>query len=332
VSGDVQTKWIVAAVALGAIALGAITLIVVQLTGRDAGDTRAVEPPTTITTTTTTAVARPTTTTDPGAPTTTERPDLVVERIEVPVGGAERTALTISPLERGGSALPAVVVLHGLGVNANAMSRAVDWREAVANRRFIAVFPQGIADSWNLGPCCPPASLAGVRDLDFLDQLLDDLVEDPGVDADRVYLTGFSNGGLMVYELACRRSDTFAAVAPMAASNLTGCSPSQPLSLLHQHADPDPVVPYGGGLGLGSLLSVRPFPAVPGTVAAWAEASGCSADPAESADADVERFVWQDCADGVEVELVRVPGRGHQWLDQGSYVSLDELLGFFDLS
>lgn len=330
-SDETQTKWIVAAVALGAVAFVALAVIVVSLT-RDDGETRAVDPPSTTAPTTTTSPSAPTSTTEPDATTTTERPDLTVDRIELQVGGAERTAITIAPRDAGEPPLPVVVVLHGLGVSANTMSRTVDWRDAVATHRFVAVFPQGVADSWNLGPCCPPASLAGARDLDFLEGLLDGLVDDPALDADRVYLTGFSNGGLMVYELACRRSDTFAAVAPMAASNLTGCEPSRPLSLLHQHADPDPVVPYGGGLGLGSLLSVQPFPSVPGTVAAWAGASGCAPTPTESADADVERFVWQDCADGVEVELVRVPGRGHQWLDQGSYVSLDELMAFFDLS
>ena len=327
-SDDDQTKWIVVAVALASVALVAFVVILVQLS-RDDGTT-AVE--TTTTTSTTTTTTSPTATTEPAATTTTERPDLVVDRIEMSVAGTQRTALTIVPSAPGDSPLPVVVVLHGLGVNATSMSRAADWRDAVATHRFAAVFPQGIADSWNLGPCCPPASVAGVRDLDFLDELIDGLVEDPALDGDRLYLTGFSNGGLMVYELACRRSGSFAAVAPMAASNLTGCSPSRPLSLLHQHADPDPVVPYGGGLGLGSLVSVRPFPSVPGTVASWAEASGCAMDPVESADDDVQRFVWSDCADGVEVELVRVPGRGHQWLNQGGYVSLDELLDFFDLS
>lgn len=332
-SDNDQTKWIAVAAVLGTVAVAAVAVIVVQLLGRDGGATRAVDPPATTTSPTTpSSPSIAPSTTEPGGTTTTERADLLVDQIQIEVRGTDRTTLRIAPREAGASRLPVVVVLHGLGVNANAMSRAADWRDAVATEEFVAVFPQGVADSWNFGPCCPPASLANVPDLEFLDRLLDQLVADPSVDADRVYLTGFSNGGLMAYELACRRSSTFAAVAPMAASNLTRCAPTEPLSLFHQHADPDVVVPFGGGVGLGSLLSVQAFPPVRDTVAAWARANGCAPDPAVSADADVERFAWPDCPDGIEVELVRVPGRGHEWLDSGDFSSLDELLRVFNLS
>ena len=111
------------------------------------------------------------------------------------------------PVER----LPMVMVLHGRGVTSQQMAREVDWKSAVATDRFVAVFPQGVLDSWNAGPCCPPASALGTNDVGFLDRVVAAVSERPDVDSARRYLTGFSNGGIMTYEMACERSEEFAA-------------------------------------------------------------------------------------------------------------------------
>jgi polyhydroxybutyrate depolymerase len=212
------------------------------------------------------------------------------------------------------------------------MTRVADWRGAVAADRFVAVFPQGLANSWNLGPCCPPANLVGTDDRAFLDVLVETVRGRDDVDPERTYMTGFSNGALMVYAYTCQRPGVFAAIAPMAGSNVTGCRPTEPISLLHQHGDADLVVPYNGGLGIGSLISSAPFPPVRDSVGAWAVADGCSSTPSVSEEADVVRTEWDGCADGTRVELVTVPGKGHDWPRRGDYDPLEELLGFFGIS
>lgn len=322
-----STKWVVIAAVLSAVLVAALLGVVVLLR-EPAGPTRAIE--TTTSTTTAPATTNPTTTSTPA---TTEPDDVVVDEQELTLNGRTRRYLTISPrTPPPAEGHPVVMVLHGLGVDARAMSRAAAWRAAVARDGFVAVFPQGVENSWNLGPCCVPASLLGVPDLAFLDQLLDELVARPELDAERVYLTGFSNGALMAYELACRRSETFAAVAPMAGANLTGCEPTSPLSLQHMHSDTDLVVPFEGGVALGSLLIIDSFPSVPGGVASWAAADGCAPEPVVERDDDVERRRWADCDDGTEVELILVPGVGHEWLRRGAFDPLEEMLGFFGLS
>ena len=45
----------------------------------------------------------------------------------------------------------------------------------------------------------------------------------------------------------------------------------------------------------------------------------------------VERSVWQPCAAGTRVELVRLPGVGHNWPNRATYQGLDELLAFFGI-
>lgn len=320
----VPTRWVVAGVVLGAVVALCVVVLVASLM-RDDGGTRQVEP-------TTTTTVQPTST----APTTTvagEPEDVSVTEERVQVGPTERMFRVIEPADLApDEELPVVVVLHGLGVNSMAMTRSADWRGAVAADRFVAVFPQGQMDSWNMGPCCPPANLVGARDEAFMDELVAVLREREGVDADRLYLTGFSNGALMTYSYTCSHPETFAAVAPMAGSNVTGCEPASPVSLLHQHGDADLVVPFGGGLALGSLVSSAPFPPVATSVAAWAAADGCEATPTVTQVDGVERTEWSQCSEGTRVELVRVPGKGHEWLRTGSYDPLAEVLSFFGIS
>ncbi len=228
--------------------------------------------------------------------------------------------------------LPVVLVLHGLGVDRNQMLNTADWRGAVARDRFVAVFPQGFANSWNLGPCCPPSNLLGIDDMGFIDQVMGQVKALPAVNPDRLYVTGFSAGGLMAYAVVCARPGVYSGVAPIGGSNILGCKPSQPISLLHQHSDPDPVVPYNGGLGLGQIVSAAPLPSVPDTVAAWAAADGCDHEPTSHVGTSGDQhFEWKGCDSGTTVSLVRLPGLGHEWPKLGSYDGLTQILKFFGL-
>ncbi|HNH39209.1 MAG TPA: hypothetical protein PK912_12250, partial [Microthrixaceae bacterium] len=107
---------------------------------------------------------------------------------------------------------------------------------------------------------------------------------------------------------------------------------SQPISLLHMHGDPDPTVPYDGSPSVSQLLSSQPFPAVPASVAAWAEADGCGTDPQRRSPTDgVTIDSWPDCPRGIRVELITYPGNGHAW-PTAPLDGLDVMLRFFGIS
>jgi polyhydroxybutyrate depolymerase len=286
--------------------------------------------------------AAPTSITSPPVPTlppsTTESGvsdtgSVAVEDRTVQQGLLQRQYLVLSPGDVGaGERLPVVIVLHGLGFDRLAESKVTDWAGAVLRERFLAVFPQGVLNSWNAGPCCPPATLLGIDDVGFLDQVTAELRRRPDVDPARLHLAGFSNGGIMTYTMACARPGDFAAVAPMAGSNLSGCSPPSPVSLLHLHGDVDLVVPYDGGFTPSQLLSSADFPPVPDSVAAWAAANGCAAEPdVTEQPGPVVRTRWGRCGSGTEVELVTYPGNQHTWPTE-PVDGLEELLRFFDIS
>lgn len=230
-------------------------------------------------------------------------------------------------------ALPLVVALHGLTVDRWKMVEIADWRSAVQRRGFIAVFPQGLGNSWNSGSCCVPSSVVGTDDVAFLDSVIAEVESSEPVDPERVFMTGFSNGGIMSYRYGCARASTLVAIAPVSGSNLEGCAPDVPLSVLHQHGDPDTVVPYEGGIGIGRLAASAAFPSVPDSVSKWSSEMGCGSDVSRDQPASgVMVMSWQGCPGGVRVELVRVEGIGHTWPKTADYDGLAEILDFFGIN
>lgn len=323
-AASTPTRWLIAAAVLVVVILVCAAVIVMAI-GRDDGGTRVIDTSTSTTLSVGGGTSRSTVQAEPSG--------VDEQVVTLDVDGVQRSAMVVSPAEIGeGGQLPAVVALHGMGVTAKAMSNVADWRAAVARDRFVAVFPQGLDNSWNLGPCCPPSNLRGVDDEAFLDAVFAELRGRPLIDGERIYLTGFSNGALMAYVYACTRSDDVAALAVMAGSNVTNCAPTRPMSLMHQHGDVDLVVPFGGGIAIGSLVSSAPFPPVESSVAEWAAEDGCASEPVVVTETAVRRTTWTDCADGTEVQLIRVAGKGHDWLRSGSFDPLAEILAFFDLS
>ena len=85
----------------------------------------------------------------------------------------------------------------------------------------------------------------------FLDQMLDKLSAAYSIDANRIFATGYSDGGFMDFRLGCSRSSRIAAIAPVAAAipkeMSTWCGPSRAVPLLMVNGTSDPVVHYGGG-------------------------------------------------------------------------------------
>src|SRR5260221_564174 len=78
--------------------------------------------------------------------------------------------------------------------------------------------------------------------------LLDELPRRLLVDADRIFVTGFSNGASMTFRLGAELSDRIAAIAPVAGHYWpTASTPARPVPTLFLIGDHDPLVPLTGG-------------------------------------------------------------------------------------
>jgi len=103
----------------------------------------------------------------------------------------------------------------------------------------IYVDPLGTERGWQQQP-----GQFGDRDLKFFDAALATLKSKYPVDENRIYSTGFSNGGMFTYLLWGTRASTFAAFAPVAAQIFPGIHLDGPKPLFHVAGNQDDIVRF----------------------------------------------------------------------------------------
>jgi polyhydroxybutyrate depolymerase len=182
---------------------------------------------------------------------------------------------------------------------------------------YIAVYPEGVATSWNAGDCCGTAWVNAVDDVKFVKDLLARLQQDYCIDPKRIFSTGYSNGGFLSYRLACEMSETFAAIAPVAGQlgiAPSTCKPVRPVPLLEIHGTADPIVPYTGGtpiIGI-DLGPVPKFRSVTESVGAFTQKNSCLGSPKtifQKGDATCQQ--WGLCQG--DVVHCKIDQGGHTW-------------------
>ncbi|OBG36227.1 PHB depolymerase family esterase [Mycobacterium sp. E3198] len=225
----------------------------------------------------------------------------------IKVGGLDRSYRLYRPAGVPASA-PLVVVMHGYSGSARQVERDYRWDGLADSGKFLVAYPDGLGRAWNVDgeTCCGRSGRDGVDDVGFIKAAVADVARNLGVDPARVYATGMSNGAIMAFTLACT-TDIFAAIGPVAGTQLNACRAPRPTSVMHIHGTIDRLVPYGGGQG----FSVINGPSVPEVNAFWRGVDHCGA-PAVTTSGPVTTST-ADCAEGRGVVLVTVAGAGHEW-------------------
>ena len=158
--------------------------------------------------------------------------------------------------------IPILFAFHGYGSSALRHLGYTNYIPIADRNNFIVVYPQGESTStlsahWNVGGW---TSKSPVKDLEFVETVIDLLKDKLPIDETRIYSSGMSNGGYMGYHLACNLSNKFAAIASVTGSMTTStydnCSPSHPTPILQIHGLLDFVVPYNGNSGSKSIPDV----------------------------------------------------------------------------
>lgn len=234
------------------------------------------------------------------------KPDVTRDTIDV--GGLTRAyTLRVPPDYDGAARTPITFMFHGLAQTADGFADYTQVGAATDTAGYIAVIPNGTGaiQHWN-----SRRTPGDADDVAFVDALLTKVSADLCVDADRVYVAGYSNGGGMAQAVACAMPERIAAVA-VVASAWVPCRADVPLIAFH--GIDDRIVPYGGGQTPPELGSIV-FPPVRRSVSEWAGASGCNtlATIARSS-AEVELSTFGGCDGASEVLLYTVLGGGHTW-------------------
>lgn len=206
--------------------------------------------------------------------------------------------------------LPLVLNFHGHGSNALQQQQRTAFSLLSDKQHFIVAYPQGVVgpdhhSGWAIGPRWDPQ----VNDVLFTSDLLNHLQATLCINPDRIYATGFSNGGGMTNLLACKLANRFAAFASVSGSYPAisgGCHPLRPVPLLEIHGTGDTIVPYSGSL-------VKGYPPIALWLHGWIVRDGCAATPTVFFNRDgLVGEKWTCRANTVLVHY-RVGGMRHMW-------------------
>ena len=227
---------------------------------------------------------------------------------------------------------PLVFVFHGGGGTGSGMVSLTEFDILSDREQFVAVFPDGVGNSWNDGRqnLAAEAYLLNVDDVGFVDAMIETISLEFPVDRKRIYATGISNGAIFSHFLAAQRASTFAAIAPvvggLAIPFNEQFNPDDAVSVLIIQGVEDPLVPYDGGQiaggNRGAIISTDD------TVELWVQNDGCNNIPLmeELPNNDlndgcvVTRYTWSDGQAGSEVVLLKIEGGGHTWPGGAQYL------------
>lgn len=143
----------------------------------------------------------------------------------------------------------AIIYAHGYRGRAERVMQNKSMK-LMANELGVAfIAAQSAGEDWSI-PGAPSKSVVpGVDEIAYFGAVIDDATGRFPIDRDRMLVTGFSAGGMMVWNLACFGGDLFAGFAPMAGTfwrpEPEAC-PDAPVNLFHYHGTNDPIVPLQG--------------------------------------------------------------------------------------
>ena len=145
----------------------------------------------------------------------------------------------------GRTALPVAVFFHGYRNSAAETMADAALGDTLSKAGILLVAPDGLNGSWTI----PGRLSTGRDDIAFAREVVADVAKRFPVDRARLIATGFSAGGFMVWQIACRAGDLFSAYAPISGAFLDpipATCPTGPVSLRHVHGKADETVPMTG--------------------------------------------------------------------------------------
>ena len=149
----------------------------------------------------------------------------------------------------GTTPVPALIWAHGFRGSAAGMMNNGSMRRMMSDAGFALIAAQGIDGRWEL-PLGPGSyDSDGSAEFSFFDAVIADATQRFAVDPDRIVASGFSLGGMMVWNLVCARPDSYAGFIPY--SGTFWLKPPEDCaapvsSIVHIHGTRDTTVPLTG--------------------------------------------------------------------------------------
>jgi polyhydroxybutyrate depolymerase len=238
----------------------------------------------------------------------------------IQVGSLGRSYILKVPTAYDGSKrVPLILDFHSLAVTASTQKSLSLFPAQTAPEGVVMVFPNGMSGpmgpAWNVGPCCvSPVNGVAVDDVAFAKAIVSKVSSTACIDSKRVYAVGFSMGGGMAYEIACRAAEVFAAISPasfdMSIESAAACSPRRPVTVIAFRGTADTLVPYNGGPTTVVPGMPVTFMSAQADFQKWAELDGCTGSPSPPDGNGCSSYTA--CKEGAEVILCAKPGGGQE--------------------
>lgn len=242
-------------------------------------------------------------------------------KLTLQFGGRTRSYIAYLPSSvKAGTAVPLVFDFHGHGANAAQEESSSGWNKKADREAFIAVYPEGVDSSWNVGNCCGLAMSEKVDDVGFTKAMIQAVSKAACIDAKRIYATGMSNGAGFVHRLGCEAADVIAAIAPASADLVTDpCTPARPISVLAVRGLADTMVKYEGGK-TGSTGWYDP--GAKASLELWKGIDQCTGSPTTT-----HQYCqsYTTCSAGVENTLCSLPDTGHDTYNNAVKMSVPDV-------
>ncbi|MDA9182234.1 T9SS type A sorting domain-containing protein [Saprospiraceae bacterium] len=225
----------------------------------------------------------------------------------------------------GTTSFPLLFNFHGGGGNIAFHIAIADMSPIADTANFIVIYPQARPDpsdgnSFNWIPKVPGT----FDDVPFISSLIDTIASNYQIDQNRIYACGYSLGGDMSFELACKLNNKIAAIAPVArtmqANPDSFCFPVHPTGILSILGTDDTTSPYNGLTYLG----IEYYLSAAATHSYWATLNLCNPNATmNTVSPSVERYTWSTESGCAYVEELKVIGGGHDWPGSFGNMTID---------
>lgn len=127
----------------------------------------------------------------------------------IPVAGEKRSYRLMNAA--GTEPKPLIVALHGFDDRSWWLAAYSGLHVLAENEGAALALPNGKHRSWNGVFCCGWAQEHKTDDVSFIAEMVDDIKANHAIDESRIYVVGFSNGGILAQHLLAQKPDIFAA-------------------------------------------------------------------------------------------------------------------------
>ena len=223
--------------------------------------------------------------------------------------GQKREYLQYAPSGLG-SKRPLIISCHGMNQSAKYQWDALKDAKTLADKeKFVIVLPEGINNGWDI---------SGDRDINLIKDLIAQMKKDFDIDENRVYLSGFSMGGMLTYHAMNKIPNVIAAFAPISGYPMWGFTYTgkRAIPVIHHHGTGDDVCVYSN---------------VQRNIDELVKKNKCSSTPTITQNyggySHITRKEWGGGTDGVKVVLMELANKGH-WISNDGLFTLDEIWKF----